>query len=97
MGECLQQKHNQHAPYTKTECDYFNGWIKTSHIFKNLIQNDEPQIYSWGHTKEEEDEDDQLGNKEEEDWGGKPFVANTVVFLQVFSSEQCRTTRPIPA
>ena len=21
-------KHTQHAPSTKTECDYLNGWIK---------------------------------------------------------------------
>ena len=27
-GECGQQKHTQHAPFTKTECDYLNGWIK---------------------------------------------------------------------
>ena len=27
-GECRQQKHTQHAPSTKTECDYLSGWIK---------------------------------------------------------------------
>ena len=27
-GECRQQKHTQHTPSTKTECDYLNGWIK---------------------------------------------------------------------
>ena len=27
-GECRQQKHAQHAPSTKTKCDYLNGWIK---------------------------------------------------------------------
>ena len=27
-GECHQQKHTQHAPSTKTECDYLNGWIE---------------------------------------------------------------------
>ena len=27
-GEWRQQKHTQHAPSTKTECDYLNGWIK---------------------------------------------------------------------
>ena len=26
-GECRQEKHTQHAPSTKTECDYLNGWI----------------------------------------------------------------------
>ena len=35
MGECRQQKHTQHAPSTKTECDYLNGWIKNVHIRKN--------------------------------------------------------------
>ena len=27
MGECRQPKHTQHAPSTKTECDYHNGWV----------------------------------------------------------------------
>ena len=27
-GECRQQEHTQHAPSTKTECDYLYGWIK---------------------------------------------------------------------
>ena len=27
-GECWQQKHTQHAPSIKTECDCLNGWIK---------------------------------------------------------------------
>ena len=36
MGECRQQKHTQHAPSTKTECDYLNGWIKKrSHTQKS--------------------------------------------------------------
>ena len=31
--------HTQHAPSTKTECDYLNGWIKKNgHIRKNLTQ-----------------------------------------------------------
>ena len=31
-----QQKHTQHAPSTKTECDYLNGWIKKrSHTQKS--------------------------------------------------------------
>ena len=30
------QKHTQHAPSTKTECDYLNGWIKKrSHTQKS--------------------------------------------------------------
>ena len=43
MDECQQQKHIQHAPPTKTECDYLNGWIKNGHIRKDLTQNGEPQ------------------------------------------------------
>ena len=36
MGECRQQKHTQHAPSLKTECDYLNGWIeKWSHTQKS--------------------------------------------------------------
>ena len=27
-GECRQQEHTQHAPSTKTECDYLNVWIE---------------------------------------------------------------------
>ena len=35
-GECRQQKHTQHSPATKTECDYLNGWIKKrSHTQKS--------------------------------------------------------------
>ena len=35
-GECRQQKHIQHAPSTKTECYYLNGWIKKrSHTQKS--------------------------------------------------------------
>ena len=34
--ECQQQKHSQHSPSTKTECDYLNGWIKKrSHTQKS--------------------------------------------------------------
>ena len=36
---CRQQKHTQHAPSTKTECDYLNGWIKKNGLVrKNLTQ-----------------------------------------------------------
>ena len=52
MGECRQQQHTQHAPSTKTKCDYLNGWSeKNSHIRKNLTQNGEPQKLSWEHRK----------------------------------------------
>ena len=50
-GECRQQKHTQHAPSTKTECDYLklNGWIKKrSHTQKSHPKRGEPQRYSWG-------------------------------------------------
>ena len=31
-----KKKHTQHAPSTKTECDYLNGWIKKrSHTQKS--------------------------------------------------------------
>ena len=55
MGECRQQKYTQHAPYTKTECDYLNGWIKKMVTYaKNLTQKVEPQRYSWGTQKKKE-------------------------------------------
>ena len=45
-------KNTQHAPSTKTECDYLNGWIKKKdHIRKNLTQSGEPQRFSWGMQK----------------------------------------------
>ena len=47
MGDCHQQKHTQHASSAKMECDYLNGWIKNSHMRKNLPQNGEPQRCSW--------------------------------------------------
>ena len=48
MGECGQQKHTQHAPFTKTECDYLNGWIKKrSYTQKCHPKKGEPQSYSW--------------------------------------------------
>ena len=51
-GECQQQKHTQHAPSTKTECDYLNGWIKKrSHTQKISPKSGEPQRYSWGRQK----------------------------------------------
>ena len=39
-------QHTQHAPSTKTECDYLSGWIKKQSHMQNLTQNGEPQIYS---------------------------------------------------
>ena len=42
------KKHTQHAPSTKTERDYLNGWIKKNgHMRKHLTQNGEPKRYSW--------------------------------------------------
>ena len=42
-GECRQQKHTQHAPSAKTECDYLNDWIKNGHIHKNLTKTVNPR------------------------------------------------------
>ena len=46
-GWMRQQKHTQHAPSTKMECDCLCGWIENGRIRKNLIQNGEPQRSSW--------------------------------------------------
>ena len=37
----------------KTECGYLNGWIKNSHICKNLTLNGEPKSLA-GNPEEEE-------------------------------------------
>ena len=50
-SECWQQKTCPHAPSTKMECDYLNGWIKNGHICKHLTQTGEPQRCSWGMQK----------------------------------------------
>ena len=42
------KKHTQHAPSTKTECDYLNGWIKKrSHTQKSPPKWRTPEIYSY--------------------------------------------------
>ena len=38
-GERRQQKHTQHAPSTKTECDYLYGWIKKKNKNKKQKTN----------------------------------------------------------
>ena len=53
-GECKQQKHTQHSPSMKMECDYLNGWIKNGHMRKNLTQNSEPKRSSWGTQKKQQ-------------------------------------------
>ena len=30
------KKHTQHAPSTKTECDYLNGWIKKTVTYTKI-------------------------------------------------------------
>ena len=55
MDECQQQKHTQHAPTTKTECDYFNGWIKKCHICENLTKGGEPPSDIAGKAEEEDE------------------------------------------
>ena len=61
MGECRKQKHTQHAPSTKTECDNLYGWIKKKKVtyekkYKNFTQNSEPQRDTAGNAEEEEKE-----------------------------------------
>ena len=49
MGECRQQKRTQHAPSTKMECDYLNGWTKKTVTYAKISpKSGEPQRYSWG-------------------------------------------------
>ena len=44
------KKHTQHAPSTKTECDYLNG-LETVTYAKISPQSGEPQRYNWGRKK----------------------------------------------
>ena len=45
-------KNIQHAPSTKTECDYLNGWIKKKVTYAKISpKSGEPQKYSWGTQK----------------------------------------------
>ena len=47
----------QHAPSTKTEGDYLNGWIfLNGYIHKNLTQNGETQTYTTAGNAEESTE-----------------------------------------
>ena len=59
-GERRQQKHTQHAPSTKTKCDYLNFGLENGHRHKNLTRNGESQRDSWKAEEEEEDQDLQL-------------------------------------
>ena len=54
MSVCRQQKHTQHVPSTKTECDYLCGWIiKQSHKSKIVKPRDLA-----GNAEEEEEEEE---------------------------------------
>ena len=56
-GECRQQKHTQHAPSTKTECDYLNGWIKKrSHTQKSHPKMVNPRDIAVERRRREEEE-----------------------------------------
>ena len=35
-GECQKQKHTQHSPSTKTECDYLSAWIKKTVTYTKI-------------------------------------------------------------
>ena len=51
-GECRQQKHTQHAPSMKTECDYPNGWIKKrSHTQKSRPKMVNPRDIAGEHRR----------------------------------------------
>ena len=53
--ESRQQKHTQHAPSTKTECDCLYGWlIKKGHICKITIKMVNPRDIAENAEEEEE-------------------------------------------
>ena len=64
-GECRQQKHTQHAPSTKTECDYLNGWTKKTVTYANISpESGEPKRYSWGTKKKKTNKPKNNNNKQ---------------------------------
>ena len=66
MGECLQQKHTQHAPSTKRECDYPTDWI-----FKKTVASEKkispkivnPRVIAENAEAEEEEEEEEEKKK----------------------------------
>ena len=54
MGECQQQKHTQHEPSTKTECEYLYGWINKTVTCAKLSQKKVNPRDIAGNTEEEE-------------------------------------------
>ena len=57
-GECRQQKHTQHAPPTKTECDYLHDWIKKQVTYPKIsLRMVNPRDWT-GNTGEEEEEEE---------------------------------------
>ena len=68
------KKRTQHAPSTKTECDYLYGWSEKKHpkqtpnhghIRKTLTQNVNPRDIAG--TAEEEDEEEEEEEEEDDD------------------------------
>ena len=55
MGERRQQKHTQHTPSAKTECDYITGRIKNGHTRKNLTKKWWTPEKKLGNAEEEEE------------------------------------------
>ena len=67
MGECQQQKHTQHVPSMKTECDYLYGWNKKrSHTQKSHAQKKVNPRAIAGITEEVEKEEEEEEEEEEE-------------------------------
>ena len=76
-----KQKHTQHAPSTKTECDYLHGWIKTKQQQKIGLKLTPPPPQKKkkkkkkekkvkprdkaGNTEEKEEEEEEEGEEEE--------------------------------
>ena len=66
MGECQQQKHTQHAPSTKTECNYLYGWIKKRSHMQNSPPSPQPQPSKQRKTEKKVNPRAIAGNAEEE-------------------------------
>ena len=77
-GECRQQKHTQHAPSTKTECYYLNGWIKKrSHTQKSHPKVVNPRDIA-GERQKKKGKKPQKTNKAKQKNHQKTFIISVV-------------------
>ena len=87
-GECWQEKHTQHAPSTKTECDYLNGWIKK----RSQMQKSHPRDLAGEHRRKRKKHWEQTGKKWP--WPGAHPNLRPMYVLRSVSSQGCEVHVP---